>query len=392
MLDFDFYSPTKFYFGRGAENKLPEALKEFKAGKVLIHSGGSSSEKSGLLGRVRDSLKEAGIPYVELPGVVPNPRLSLVREGIELARKEGVDFILSVGGGSAADSAKAISVGVPYKGDVLDFYLGKEAPAEALPLGTVITLAATGTEGSNSSVISFNQDGKEYKRGLNSDLIRPAFSIMNPELTYTVPPYLKAAGVTDIFSHILERYISNTEHVDLSDRMSEAVMQSLLIAAVKAMEQPEDYEAHATIMWAGTVAHNNLLGLGREQDWSSHQIEHELSAAYNATHGAGLAVVQPAFMAYTMKKNVGRYARFASRVMGVPYNPYDEETTAAEGIRRFRAFLDRIGMPNSIRAFGATEADIPELAKSVRRNNGDKVGWFCPLSQADVEEILRLCY
>lgn len=392
MLNFEFYSPTKFYFGRESENRAGEALKKAGAKKVLLHTGGGSAERSGLMDRVRKSVREAGIPFVELAGVVPNPRLEKVYEGIELCRREQVDFVLSVGGGSAADSAKAIAAGVPYEGDVWDFYSGKALPEKVLPVGTIITLAATGTEGSNSSVISKEEDGIIYKRGLNVDEIRPKFSIMNPELTFTVPPYQKAAGITDILSHILERYISNTENVNLTDRMAEAVMQAVIQAAPAALADPEAYEPHATIMWAGTLAHNNILGVGREQDWSSHQIEHEISAAYDATHGAGLAVIFPAFMEYTLQTNVRRYAQFASEVMGVPANPYEPENVAREGIRRFKEFLKEIGMPENLRAFGAKEEDIPQLAKRVKRTNGDKVGFFCPLSNEDIEEILRMCY
>lgn len=393
MLDFQFYSPTRFYFGRGAELRAGEACREAGVSRVLLHSGTGSAERSGLLERTRNSLREAGITFCELKGVVPNPRLSLVYEGIELARKEKAELILSVGGGSAADSAKGIAAGVPYAGDVKDFYLGKARLTEALPVGTIMTLAATGSEGSSSSVLSHKEaDGTIWKRGLGSDLIRPVFSIMNPELTYTVPAYHKAAGVTDIISHILERYISNTEHVDLTDRLCEAVLASVLSAGPAALEHPDDYEAHATLMWAGTLAHNNLLGVGRQQDWATHQIEHQVSALFEVSHGAGLAVIQPAFMLYTLPANVERYRRFAARVMGVPDNPWRPEETAREGIRRFRDFLNRIGMPENLRAFGVKEEDIPFIAQGVRRNNGDKVGFFMPLAQEDLEQILKMCY
>lgn len=392
MLDFTFFSPTRFFFGKGMENRAGEAAAAIGSKKVLLHSGGGSAERSGLLARVRQSLAEAGIEYVELAGVVPNPELDLVYTGIELARAENVDLILSAGGGSAADSAKAIAAGVPYDGDVWDFYIGKAQPAKVLPIATIITLAATGSEGSNSSVITKRMGDTVHKRGLNSDLIRPTFSILNPELTYTLPDYQLAAGATDMIVHVLERYITNTADVDLTDRLAEALMQSVMIAAPQALADHEDYASHATLLWAGNLAHNNTVGVGREHDWSSHQIEHEISAYYGATHGAGLAVLVPAFMTYTLSTNVTRYVQFATRVMGVPNDPGHPEAVAREGVRRFRSFLDSLGMPNNLRAFGVKEEDIPGLARGVRRTNGEFVGFFQPLRQEDIENILRLCY
>ncbi len=392
MLDFIFQSPTKFYFGKNMETRVGEAVKETGATKVLIHTGGGSAERSGLLDRVRASLTEADIAFVELAGVVPNPELSLVRKGIDLGRDEGVDLVLSVGGGSAADSAKAIAVGIPYEGDVWDFYSRQAVPEKSLPIGTIVTLAATGSEGSSSSVISNVTDDGVIKRGLNHDLIRPTFSILNPELTYTVPEYQLAAGIMDIMSHVLERYISNSVDVDLTDRLCEAVLQAVLSAGPRALADRQDYSAHATLLWAGTLAHNNILGVGREADWGTHQIEHEISADYGATHGAGLAVIFPAFMTYTLDVNVNRYAQFATRVMGVPTDPYHPEAVAKEGIRRFSEFLRSIGMPDRLEAFGTKAEDIERLARNVKRNNnGEYVGFFKPLTQEDVENILRLC-
>lgn len=391
MLDFTFQSPTKFYFGHDTELKVGEAVRETGAHKVLIHYGSGSAERSGLLNRVRKSLADAGIASVELGGVVPNPELSLVYEGIELGRREQVDLILSVGGGSAADSAKAIAIGIPYEGDVWDFYSSDAKPEKGIPVATILTIAATGTEGSPSSVISNVTADGVLKRGCDSQLIRPVFSILNPELTYTLPNYQLAAGATDMISHILERYISNTVDVDLTDRMSEAVMQSVISAAPRALADNTDYDSHATLMWAGMVAHNNILGVGRQQDWSTHQIEHEISADFQVTHGAGLAVIFPAFMTYTCKTNVNRYVQFATRVMGVPDDPYHPEAVAKAGISRYKDFLSSIGMPLELRAFGIKEEDIPGLAARVRRNNGDYVGYFQPLTTSDIEEILRLC-
>jgi alcohol dehydrogenase YqhD (iron-dependent ADH family) len=391
MLDFNFYSPTKFYFGREREKEVGKVLKEWGGTRVLLHSSGGSSEKSGLMDRVRQAMDAEGIYYVELKGVVPNPRLSLVREGIELCRKEQLNFVLAVGGGSVVDSAKAIALGANYDGDVWDFYSKGIKAGKVLPIGTIITLAATGSEASNSSVITNTDDPDNWiKTGFNADEIRPTFSIMNPELTFSLPNYQKAAGATDIMAHALERYLTNTVDVDLTDKLTEGLIQSVLSAIQEALADSEDYEAHATLMWAGTLAHNNLLGLGREQDWASHQIEHQISAHNDMTHGAGLAVVMPAFMAYTLDKHVDRYYLFATRVMGVQPNPYRKKDTAKEGIRRYRDFLRSIGMPTTLEEIGLKEEDLPQVIKGVRKNNGDKTGYLQPLTEEDIVEMLKL--
>lgn len=389
MLDFQFYSPTKFYFGKNAESNVATGLKEFGAKKVLIHYGGQSAKKSGLLDRVKNHLHEASIEFVELGGVVPNPRIELVYEGIELCRKEEVDFILAVGGGSVADSAKAIAVGVPYEGDVWDFYRRKAVVNKALKVATIITLAATGSEASNSSVITNENDTDVKKTGINSDLIRPVISMLNPELTFTLPAFQIAAGATDMLSHCLERYITNTEYVDLTDRMLEAVMQSILIACPQALRNREDYEAHATLMWAGTIAHNNVLGVGREQDWSSHQIEHALSAFNDVTHGAGLAIIFPAFMKYTLHTNMDRYSQFATRVMGVPADTYNKEAVALEGIQRLENFFGNIGMPTRLHEIEVEKDNLSEIVSYVRMN-GDSLGQFQKLNLQDIHKILEI--
>lgn len=389
MDNFEFTSPTKFYFGKGAELKAGEYLSSIGVENVLLVSGKSSAEKSGLLGSIRERLDEAGIKHHTLLGVVPNPRDDKVYEGIKICREKNVDFVLGVGGGSAVDTAKAIAVGVPYEGDFWDFYEGRALVKKALKIGTVITLPATGSEGSQSSVIT-KIDGM-VKRGLNTDFIRPVVSFMNPELTFSLPPYQTAAGITDMLAHIMERYLSNSKAVDLTDRMCEAVMKSIISEGKKVMDNPTDYDARANLFWAGTIAHNNVLGIGREQDWSSHLIEHELSALYDVAHGAGLAVVMPNFMRYTLDHDVSRYAQFAVRVFDCDPDFHDLRKTALEGIERLSQFLKSIGMPLTFAEIGAREADIPLLVSKVRRNNQDSVGYFMPLSSADVEAVYRLC-
>lgn len=389
MDNFEFTSPTKFYFGKGAELKAGEYLSSIGVKNVLLVSGKSSAEKSGLLGSIRKKLDEAGIKHHTLLGVVPNPRDDKVYEGIKICRENNVDFVLGVGGGSAVDTAKAIAVGVPYEGDFWDFYEDRERVKKALKIGTVITLPATGSEGSQSSVIT-KIEGM-VKRGLNTDFIRPVVSFMNPELTFSLPPYQTAAGITDMLAHIMERYLSNSKAVDLTDRMCEAVMKSIISEGKKVMDNPTDYDARANLFWAGTIAHNNVLGIGREQDWSSHLIEHELSALYDVAHGAGLAVVMPNFMRYTLDHDVSRYAQFAVRVFDCDPDFHDLRKTALEGIDRLSQFLKSIGMPSTFAEIGAKEADIPLLVSKVRRNNQDSVGYFMPLSSADVEAVYRLC-
>lgn len=389
MLNFEYCSPTYFVFGKDTETRAGELVDDFGGSKVLLHFGGASAERSGLLDRVRDSLKAADIEYVELGGVVPNPRLDLVQRGIEMCREEDIDFILAVGGGSVIDSAKAIAVGVPYDGDVWDFFDDKADAEEALPVGTVLTLPATGSEASEASVITNTAEGK--KHGYSSELIKPVFSIMNPELTYTLPPYQTACGVVDMLAHILERYLTNTEGVGLTDRLAEATMKTIIDYAPVVLVDPENYEARANIMWAGTVAHNDSLGLDREQDWSSHAIEHELSALYDVAHGAGLAVVFPAFMKYTLDKHVNRYAQLAQRVWNFDLNFNNPKETAIKGIAAFENFFRSIGMPTTFEELGAREDDIEYLAGHVRMKEDGKLGNFEPLDTEDIVEVYRLC-
>lgn len=390
MLNFTFCVPTRFVFGRGVEKETGREIKAFGAKKVLIHYGGGSVIKSGLMKTVTDALDAEGIAYVSLGGVKPNPRASLVYEGIELARRENVDFILSVGGGSALDSAKAIAVGVPYDGDFWDFYIGKAKPACRIPVGTVLTLAATGSESSNSSVIT-REDTKE-KVGLNNELNRPVLAIMNPELTMTLPAYQTACGATDIMAHAMERYFTNETEVDVTDRMCEAVISSVVRAATIAMKDPCNYDARANLMWAGTVAHNDTVGVGRLGDFASHRIEHELSAMYDVAHGAGLAVVFPAWLRYQLETghNVMRLAQFAVRIWGCSMNFENPAETALRGIEAYESFLRSIDMPTTMKELGARSEDIPELARRVRRSPDGTVGQFQKLDTAAIERIFRI--
>ena len=386
MNNFSFYSPTYFEFGRNTEEKAGKLISRFGGKKVLIHYGSGSVVQSGLLGRVIASLDAEGIHHIELGGAVPNPRSGLVYEGIELCRKEKVDFILAVGGGSAIDSAKAIAIGVPYEGDFWDFYTGRKIE-EALPVATILTLSAAGSEASASSVIT-HENGM-VKRGTLSDKIRPVFSILNPELTTTLPPFQTAAGATDMFAHVLERYFTNTRDVEITDRLCEAVMLTIINEAPKAITNPADYEARANIMWAGMVAHNDICGVGRVQDWGSHQLEHELSALYDVAHGAGLAVMFPAWMKFTMKHDVMRFAQFAVRVFGCQMDFQQPERTAREGIERFESFLKAIGMPVRFKELGAKREDIPTLIEMLKMDKRG-VGNFVKLSAEDVEAIYNL--
>jgi hypothetical protein len=387
MDNFQFYSPTEFVFGKGTENEAGKYVKKHGGSKVLLHFGGGSAEKSGLLGRIRKSLSDAGISFTELGGVKPNPRDTLVYEGIDLCRNEGVDFILAVGGGSVIDSAKAIAMGVPYNGDFWDFYCGK-SPEKALPVATVLTIAAAGSEGSGDSVITKEEGG--LKRGAGSDLIRPKFSIMNPELTCTLPPYQTACGATDIMAHVFERYFTNTTEVEITDRLCEAVLLTMIRETPRVIADPANYQARANIMWAGTVAHTNIVGVGREQDWNSHGIEHELSALYDCAHGAGLAVIMPAWMEFVCShRDPMRFAQAAVRVWGCQMDFCDPGKTAMEGISRFRKFLREIGMPINFEELGAKAEDIPALVDKFGIGSG-RTGGYMALSAQDITEIYNI--
>jgi len=387
MENFDFCSPTYFAFGEGKENECGTYIKQFGGTNVLIHFGGNSAIRSGLIDRVKDSLNKSNIPFEVLGGVKPNPRSDLVYEGIQLCREKKIDFIFAVGGGSVIDSAKAIALGTLYDGDFWDFYAGKAKPEKALPVGTVLTIAAAGSEGSGSSVIT-KVEGM-IKRGTTTNLIRPQFSILNPALTTTLPLYQTACGATDIMAHVFERYFTNTKDVDVTDRLCESILMTMVTQMPKVMLDPTDYQARANIMWAGTVAHNDLLGVGRSQDWNSHAIEHELSGLYDCAHGAGLAVIMPAWMQYVMHHDVLRFAQVAVRVWGCKMDKMNPEKTALEGILAFKKFLTSIGMPVTLKELGVKEEDIPTLVKNMGLGDGKK-GGFVPIDNKAVEEIYNL--
>ncbi len=392
MENFEFESPTHFAFGRGAEKRTGALVRSFGGTKALLHFGGGSVKANGIYDKVVQSLDEAGVEYVPLGGVKPNPREALVREGIDIVRRGKIDFILAVGGGSVVDSAKAIAFGALYDGDFRDFTFGKDCKkppivTSALPIGVVLTIAAAGSEGSCNCVISLEPDN--LKRTITGDRLRPRFAVMNPEFTFTLPPYQTACGLVDIFAHIAERYFTPTRDVRATDELCEALMRTVVGESAAVMRDPSDYSARANIMWAGTLAHNNVCGVGRAQDWSSHGIEHELSALYDCAHGAGLAVVMPAWMEFVMPTDVARFARFAEKVWGVA--PGDSGAMAKEGLARYRAWLKSIGMPTTFAELGAREGDIPRLAANLGLAEGQTLGTFRRLTTADVESILRLC-
>ncbi|MBO4473316.1 MAG: iron-containing alcohol dehydrogenase [Clostridiales bacterium] len=389
MENFEFYSPTCFVFGKETENRAGELVKRFGGTKVLIHYGGGSVVRSGLLDRVKASLLKENIPFVELGGVKPNPRSGLVYEGIDLCRKEGVDFILAVGGGSTIDSSKSNAAGEVYDGDFWDFYQGKPI-TEALPVGTILTNAAAGSEGSPDSVIT-KEEGM-FKRGASGNAIRPKFSILNPALTQTLPPYQTAAGITDIMAHLYERYLTNTEEVEVTDRLIEALLLTMIHEGPRVISDPNNYEARANIMWAGTMAHTNACGVGRSQDWLSHMIEHELSALYDCAHGAGLAVTMPAVFTYEMPHNVLRFAQVAVRVWGCQMDFAHPEVTAKAGIDALRHYLISIGMPEDLESLGADADDIPKMVDVLLHGDGRNgtISGFITLGEEDCTKIYKM--
>jgi alcohol dehydrogenase len=386
MNNFDFCSPTYFVFGKERETEAGRYVKKYGGNKVLIHYGGGSVVKSGLLDRVRKSLTEEGLTFVELGGVMPNPRSGLVYTGVELCKKEGVDFILAVGGGSVIDSTKAIAMGAVYDGDFWDFFSIKR-PEKALPVGTILTIAAAGSEGSGDAVIT-KEEGM-LKRGSGGDCLRPRFSILNPALTQSLPAYQTACGATDIMAHVFERYFTNTKEVEITDRLCEAVLLTMLKEVPRVIEDPNNYDARANIMWAGMVAHNNLVGVGREQDWNSHGLEHELSALYDCAHGAGLAVIFPAWMTYVLDHDVLRFAQMATRVFGCEMNFQNPKATALEGIWRLKKFFTSVGMPINFKELGAREEDIDYMVEKFGIGDG-KTGGFVALDREAVTAIYHL--
>lgn len=372
IKDFNFYTPTRVVFGKSSEEKIAELVMAYQPQKVLIHYGGGSAERSGLLDVVRNQLRQAGLDFVELGGVVPNPLLSKVQEGIALCKKENVDFILAVGGGSVIDSAKAIGYGVKYDGDVWDLWAGKSAPKECMPIGVVLTIPAAGSEMSSSCVIT--KDEGLIKRGINSDLCRCKFVVMNPERTYTLPPYQTAAGATDIMMHTMERYFSKYEDMTLTDAIAEALLRTVKDAALVVMEHPEDYRNRAQIMWAGSLAHNDLTECGMEKDFATHRLEHELSALFGVTHGAGLAAIWPSWARYVKDKHLSRFVQFAVNVMGIENDFAHPDETAEKGICAIEDFYRKIGMPTNIHQLLGREINSDEIEEMVNKcSRGDTI-------------------
>lgn len=389
MNNFTFYSPTLFAFGDGEERRTGELVRQFGGTKALLVYGGGSIKKNGAYDAVTASLRDAGIPWVELSGVQANPRSGKVYEGIDLARREGVDFLLGVGGGSAIDTAKAIAAGVPYDGDFWDFF-STRTPDTILPVGVVLTLSATGSEGSDATVITHDNGNLKWGNK-KSDLYRPKFAVMNPRFTCSLPPYQTASGAVDMMAHILERYFTNTPDVALTDRLCEALLKTVLDAAPKAMADPDDYAARADLMWSGMLGHNDTCGVGRRQDWASHQIEHELSAFYDCAHGAGLAVIMPAWMEYVLPHDPMRFAQMAVRVFGCEMDYAHPERTAKEGVSRLRDFFRSLGMPTTFSEIGAKAEDIPAMvAHRAEKPGGFPFGGFVSIGPDEMEAVLRL--
>ena len=391
MENFTFCTPTRYVFGRGVEAQTGGLTAAMGAGRVLIVYGQGSVVRSGLLDRVKDSLTKAGVEFEELGGVKPNPGDTLVREGIAKVAATGCDGILAVGGGSAIDTAKAIAAGACYDGDVWDFFCGKAVVEKALPIGVVLTIPAAGSEGSGNSVITRESDRR--KISIRTDFwLRPKFAVMNPELTFTLPQDQTVAGIADMMAHIMERYFTTTEGVETTDRVGEGVLRAIITEAPKVVAAPADYESRANIMWAGTLAHNGVCGCGRREDWASHGLEHELSALYGVTHGAGLAVVFPAWMTYTMQHDVKRFAQLAVRVWGCSMDFAHPEVTAKAGIEALRRFLKSIGMPGNFEELGAKEEDIERMAHTACYGNGREghIGGFVSLDEEDLKAIYRL--
>ncbi len=382
MKNFEYYTPTRIVFGKNSETKVGKLLKQFGATKVLLHYGGQSAEKSGLLGKVRASMEESGIAFVELGGVVPNPRLSLVYKGIELAKAEGVDFILAVGGGSVIDSSKAIGFGLCYDGDVWDLY-SKKAPVECVPIASVLTLAAAGSEMSPNTVIT--KDEGMIKRGSKADTARPKFSILNPELTCTLPAYQTSCGIVDIIMHTLERYFTKDEPMMMTDEIAEGVLKTAIANGRILMKDPNNYNARAEIMWAGSLSHNSITDLGVMGDWATHQLEHELSGMFDVAHGAGLAAMWGSWARYVYMEKPERFETFAKQIFGI-----EGENAALRGIEAMESYFKEINMPISIPellGFSVTDEQLDELAYKCAFQNTRTIGGFKVLDTEKMREV-----
>ncbi|MGI5858854.1 MAG: iron-containing alcohol dehydrogenase [Tepidanaerobacteraceae bacterium] len=385
MENFIFQNSTKIIFGKDKEKLVGKEIVTY-GNKILLHYGGGSIKKTGLYDKIVNSINEADLSFIELSGVKPNPRLDLIKKGIDTCRKEKVDAILAVGGGSVIDSAKAIGIGAMYNGDVWDLFENKAPIESTLPVGVVLTIPAAGSETSGTSVIT--NEKSRYKRGISHNIMRPKFAILNPELTYTLPPFQTAAGGVDIISHVLERYFTNVSNVDLTDKLCEGTLKSIIKNLPFVLNEPKNYNARAEIMWAGTIAHGDLLDTGRIGDWGSHMIAHEISAMYDITHGATLSIIFPAWMKYVYKNNVKRFAQYAERVWNVELDLDNLDSTALYGIQKTELFFKSIGMPVSFKDASIPSDRVDEMAfKCTQRG---PVGNFVKLEKKDVLEILKI--
>ncbi len=388
MDNFEFVSPTRFIFGRGVENQTGAKLAERGARKVLLHYGGRSAIKSGLIDRVKASLDAAGVAHVELGGVRPNPEIGMVREGVALCKEQDVDWILAVGGGSVIDSAKGIALGAFYDGDVWDFFAEAKPAGKVLPIACVLTIPAAGSEASMNTVVS--NDELQRKAGYGNDAIRPELAFMNPELTFTLPAYQTAAGATDMFAHLLERFFDETPAVPVTDNLNLSLMRTVRAEAPRVLAEPENYDARANIMWAGMLCHQGYAGCGRHEDWATHGLEHELSALNpDITHGAGLAVMFPAWMTYVHGQNPERFAFYGREVFGLAPTG-DVEADAMNAIDATRSFFASLGMPTTLAELDVRENDIEKMIPTLRENLGEVFGSFKKLTMDDARAIYRL--
>lgn len=389
MDNFSYYSPTLFEFGRGAEEKVGMLTYLTGASRLLIVYGRKYVKNNGLLDRIINSLNTLGIEHVELGGVQPNPTDKLVYDGIKLAREKHVDGILAIGGGSVIDTAKAIAAGVPYKGDFWDFFEGKAQIREALPVGVVLTIPGAGSEGSGNSVIT-RTDGMRKISVRTDSILKPRFAIMNPELTVSLTARQTAIGVVDMMAHILERYFTTTSRVEVTDRLAEGLLMALMTEAPKAMADPTDYQARANIEWAGTLAHNGLVGCGRVEDWTSHALEHEISALYpDVAHGAGLAVVMPAWMAFMAHHKPSKVAQLGRRIFGIDAS--DDRSAAIETVASLKAWFTAVlRMPSTFKALGIDNPDIDTMVEKLHQNKGEIIGGYYKLNSDDTRQIYRL--
>lgn len=393
MQNFKYYAPTQVVFGRDTEKQVAELVKKYGGTRVLLHYGGQSAVKSGLIAKVEKILSDAGIEYVKLGGVKPNPRLSMVRKGIEVCKAENIDFLLAVGGGSVIDSCKAISSGRFYDGDVWTLYEHKDHATKYLPIGCILTIPAAGSEMSDGSVITNDEVDGWLKKDYCVDEFRCKFAIMNPELTFTLPEWQTACGITDMMMHTMERYFSKDDDMEITDAIAEALLRTCMTEGHKVMKNPTDYVSRANIMWAGSLAHNDLTGCGTSGDWATHNIEHELSGMFDVSHGAGLASVWGSWARYTREENLPRFARFAHNVMGIDTTGMTDMEASEAGIKAVEAFFNSIGMPTDIHTLigrDLTDAQIEEMTDKCTKSDTITVGGLKILRKADVAEIYRM--